>query len=397
MSEIKTKLAATEQQSSNITLPVSLNDAPPANPELRKIADDILNSLKYAFAATATNPRLTVKGRADTLFLQFHKTRKDKKKADYQATAQAFLDAPVAVRQATFGRYGTLVPEQYAKVGSDKVSNLVGKLQIAPQNLAAALKRSAEDRANLVNAMTVISKNGKDTSNKKTEDKATGAKYKKLGLYLRKVVCVEETDGFGSDEILMGGTAIGAGGKTSKIGEFTVGEDFDTGEFVDYNTVFGIPSEDLPKELTPPEKLFAEFNLDAGGDEFPKAFGVVMAMAEEDWGGFGDFLNDVWNVVDEKVTAAIGGAVGTLIPIPVLGNILGATIGWIVGKLFGWIAEWIGDDMFKPISIKLTLAKRQTSYLDSLGLTKKSPTAFDVNFIGHGGHYRVWCYWKVHA
>ena len=29
-----------------------------------------------------------------------------------------------------------------------------------------------------------------------------------------------------------------------------------------------------------------------------------MAMAEEDWGGFGDFLSDAWNMVDEKVTAA---------------------------------------------------------------------------------------------
>lgn len=102
-------------------------------------------------------------------------------------------------------------------------------------------------------------------------------------------------------------------------------------------------------------------------------------------------------MVDEKVTAAIG----TAIPIPVFGTLLGSTIGWIVGKLFGWIAELANDNIFTPKPLKFTLAKRQDDYLESLGIVKKSskwqPKLFSVDFIGHGGHYRVWCYWKIQA
>lgn len=379
MSKTKTQLTTTP--SNNLRLPVTFTSEPPANPELRKIAEDILNSLKYSFAATAANPQMNTKGRADALFRQFHQARKAQTKAIYQKTAQAFLQAPEAARQATFGRYGSLKVDQYAKVGSDGVDSLVGKLQITPQRLTTALNRAAEDHIKVVQAMTATEQNGKVTGGQKPQEKGAGTKYKKLGLYLTKVECIEATDdGIGSDEIRLGGTAVGAGGVSWKIPALPVMEDFDDQETRYFN----------------PDKLFAEFRLDGGGDHWPKTFGVVIAMAEEDWGGFGDFLNDLWHLVDDKVKAAIG-VVASAALAAAIGNVLVGIAVFVIGALIDWFISLAEDEIFTPKPVLLTLARSSDAYLESLNLTKKSPSPFPVNFVGFDGHYRVWAYFKVQA
>jgi hypothetical protein len=380
-SKTKTQLMTITAPQYNLRLPITFTSEPPTNPELRKVAEDILNSLKYSFAATAANPQMNAKGRADALFCKFHQTRNTQKRAIYQKTAQAFLQAPDTARQATFGRYGSLKEDQYAKVGSDGVASLVGNFQITQQSLATALNRAAEDHTKVVQAMTVVEQSAKGTAGQKTQEKGAGTKYKKLGLYLTKVECIEETDdGIGSDEIRLGGTATGAGGVTWKIPALPAMEDFDDHETRYFN----------------PDKLFAEFRLDGGGDHWPKTFGVVLAMAEEDWGGFGDFLNDLWNLVDDKVKAAIG-IVASAAFAAAIGNVLVGIAVFVIGALVDWFISLAKDDIFTPKPILLTLARSSDAYFESLNLAKKTPSPFSINFVGFDGHYRVWAYFKVQA
>jgi hypothetical protein len=381
MSKTKTQLTTITPQPTNLRLPVTFTSEPPASPELRKVAEDILNSLKYSFAATAANPQMAAKGRADALFRQFHQASKVQKRAIYQKTAQAFLQAPDAARQATFGRYGSLNVEQYAKVGSDGVDSLVGKLQITQQSLIAALHKAAEDHTKVVREMTAIEQIGKGVAGQKPQEKGTGSKYNKLRLYLTKVECIEQTDdGIGSDEIRLGGTAVGAGGVSWKIPALPKMGDFDDQETHYFN----------------PDKLFVEFQLDGGGNHWPKTFGVVLAMAEEDWGGFGDFINDLWHLVDDKVKAAIAVAVSAAIA-AAIGSVLAGIAVFVIGALIDWFISIAKDEIFTPKPVMLTLARSSDAYFESLNLTKKTPSPFPVTFVGFDGHYRVWAYFKVQA
>jgi hypothetical protein len=402
MSKTLTAPAAPSQPASHLALPVTLREEPPANAELRKIADDVLNSLKYAFAATAANPQAPAKGRADALFQGFQKARKPERRAAYQKTAQEFLRAPVAVRQTTFGRYGKIEPEQYLKVGSEGVATLVGKLQVDGKAVAAAVNRVVADDRGVAQAMAAVASNGKESasngraaasngkkkkgSDKEEKDLAAGAKFEKLGLYLTKIQCVEETEGGGSDEIALGGTAIAPDGFTRKVGKLPTIGGFDTGETHNFNW--------LTDFVKPSDQLFAEFKLTGRDDEWPKTYTVIMAMAEEDWGGFSDFLSDMWEIVRDKVKAGIMAAASYFGP---LGTLIGSIVSWLVDTFFGWIIDIAKDDMFKPKAIRLKLASSKASYYEAIGLTGKTPPPLALNFIGHGGHYRVWGYFKAQA
>src|SRR5262249_33256544 len=58
--------------------------------------------------------------------------------------------------------------------------------------------------------------------------------YSGVEMRLIKMGCVETTSGLGSDEISLAGLTISANGTTSKIDPFTVSDDFDAGESVQF-------------------------------------------------------------------------------------------------------------------------------------------------------------------
>jgi hypothetical protein len=76
-------------------------------------------------------------------------------------------------------------------------------------------------------------------------------------------------------------------------------------------------------------------------DGLPRYYSSQLGMAEIDSGGFGDFLQDLWNKVEFILAPALGsaaaGAVGAALgsAIPGLGTVIGAVIGafisWLVG------------------------------------------------------------------
>jgi hypothetical protein len=396
MSQAQVASAVQSQPANQLALPVTLREEPPANAELRKIADDVLNSLKYSFAVSAANPEAPAKGRTDVLFQTFQKTRKPERRTAYQKTAQESLRASVAVRQATFGRYGKVEPEQYLKVGSEGVANLVGKLQIDDKAVASAVARVVADQTSLSQGMTAMASNGKaaasnggkekKTTDKEAKDLAAGAKFEKLGFYLTKIHCIEETSDPGSDEIVVGGTSVGPDGFTHNLGKLTTLNNFDAGETKDFNWWMDL--------LKPSDQLFAEFKLKGHKDEWPQIYTVILAMAEEDWGGFSGFLNDLWEIVGAKVKAAIMGFASSFGP---LGTLVGSIVSWIVDTFFGWFIGLFKDDMFIPKAIRLKLASSKASYYEAIGVTRKNPTPLSYDFIGHGGHYRVWGYFKANA
>jgi hypothetical protein len=395
MSQTQVASVVPSQPANQLTLPVTLREEPPANAELRKIADDVLNSLKYSFAVSAANPEAPAKGRTDALFQNFQKTRKPERRVAHQKTAQESLRASGAVRQATFGRYAKVEPEQYLKVGSEGVANLVGKLQIDDKAVASAVARVVADQRSVSQAMSAMASNGKvaasngkekKPTDKEAKDLAAGAKFEKLGFYLTKIHCIEETDELGSDEIVVGGTSIGPDGFTHNLGKLTTIKDFDTGETKDFNWWMDL--------IKPSDQLFAEFKLRGHKDEWPQIYTVILAMAEEDWGGFSGFLNDMWEIVSVKVKAAIMGVASAFGP---LGTLIGSIVSWIVDTFFGWFIDLFKDDMFNPKAIRLKLASSKASYYEAIGLTKKNPPPLSYDFIGHGGHYRVWGYFKAEA
>ena len=390
MSDKKLKL---ESKSFNIPTPVTTTTELPADPQLQKIAGDVLTELKYSFAAAAANAKMLARGRADTMFQNFLAARNTTKRAAYQRKAQEVLRAPVAAREMMLGRFGKIDLGQYAQVGSDGVSKLLGNLQLDGQKLKDTLTKAKDNDAKFIklpsNFFEKVKLSGKAKPKlnlkgwKEAFDIAEGAKFKKLGLFIKEVHCIEETDEFNSsDEINIGGTKIEPNGDTHMIDQFVVSDDFDEGEKVGFGG----------------GRLFAEWNLVDGGNDFPKPYPLIMAMAEKDDGGFYKFLKELWNLIDEKVTAAIAGAIGAAIG-ALIGNVIGAIVGFIVGAFIGWLISLFDnqDDILgvKPLTLWLGAATR--SYYEAVGLLKNPPNLFNIDFTGDGGHYRVWCYFRASA
>jgi hypothetical protein len=380
---VQTKSTPIDESLDTITLqksslPVVIAQTPPSNPELHKISEDILNAMKYSFAVAAANTQISNPSKIDNLFQSFLATRKSNPRAAYQKTSQALLDAPAIVREANFGRYGKLKVEQYARVGLDNVSTLVGKLQLDPQILKQLPSEEASFGKTLstTNPESLLAQDS-FVSNF-TDD---GAKYKKVGLFIKKVLCLEETSWEpGDDEIAVGGTATDPHAKTRVIDEFLISEKFHKDFSIDYGST---------------GKLFAEWDI-VTSNPWPHYYGVTMAMAEKDAGGFHSFLQKIWDIVDEKVTAAIAGAVGAAIG-GAIGNAVGAAVGYIVGAFIGWLIGLAQDDILGVVSLCLYLGGATAAYYQWAKLTQNPPQLFNFDFVGDGGHYRVWCFFKVYA
>jgi len=272
MPDTKIKL---ESKSFNIPTPVTTTSELPVDPQLQKIAGDVLTELKYSFAAAAADTKMLTQGRADTVFRNFLATRNSTKKAAYQMKAQEVLSAPVAVREMTLGRFGKLDLAQYAQVGSDGVSKLLGSLKLDGQKLKDTLAKAKDNDSKFIklpsNFFEKVDVSGKakfkfkllpnafagsGKALKEAQDKAEGAKFKKLGLFIKEVHCIEETSGPGDDEINIGGTKIDPNGDTHMIDQFVVSNDFDDDEKVGFGG----------------GRVFAQWNLVNGGEDWPQVY-----------------------------------------------------------------------------------------------------------------------------
>ena len=375
--------------------PVALIDPkPPTSPEVRALLTDVEHRMKLAFAMAAGG---VSPGRAtgvDKLFQAMVASRSAQVRGKVRAKAQSMLAGPTAVRQHFFGRYGAFDVGGYR--GSDEAATAVGRLKVDGARLKSALEAFGDNDAALIDAPQQAFKASRLVALDLRKlrklrpidpDALAGAKYKKLGLFVKSVHCIEETSELSdSDEIAMGGTATDPDGDTHKISQWMVSNDFDAGE---------------TKTYSGKGKLFHEWNIVRNG-HWPQTYAAILCMAEKDGGGFADFLTELWKKVGDEVQKAIAGAVGGAIGAALgsffgpLGTAIGAAVGWLLGLLIDWIISWFEDDIIACKTVLLVLGAATKSYYDWAGLTANPPNQFKINFNGDGGRYRVWCSLSVY-
>ncbi|MET7488524.1 hypothetical protein [Streptomyces sp. NPDC005538] len=197
----------------------------------------------------------------------------------------------------------------------------------------------------------------------------------KLELRIHSVKCVTETSELGSDEISLAGTSVDESGDALKISPFEV-RSFDDGDV---------------KTYTPP-KQFHWFNLDEGGAKYPKSYFVTLVLAEIDFGGLADYVDQLLDMVRTKVAAYLAAAVG--VAIGASGGVLGILIGMAVGAAVGWAFDQlkgvVEDDVFEPVTLS-TIIPSLTSRWDG----KPESAAKSVEYRGFGGDYRVTYSWRM--
>src|SRR5262249_15415634 len=157
-------------------------------------------------------------------------------------------------------------------------------------------------------------------------------------------------------ELMIGGVSTGARGKVSEVKQFFVSE-MDDGQLYDFKGG---------------GHVFARYPLvtDIG---WPTVYAATISMADHDDGGFGDFLQKLWEKVGSYVSAAVGAAAGTALgaaigsAIPGLGTVIGAAVGAIIGWLVSLFHN--EDDIIGTQTCTMTLATDTKSYYDWAKLT----------------------------
>lgn len=138
------------------------------------------------------------------------------------------------------------------------------------------------------------------TATQETAAAAAFPELRNLELRIHRVKCVDETSEIGKDEIDLGGTSVDEDGDTKKISAFRV-RSFSTGTVQTYS----------------PPRRFTHFSLtEQSKVTFPKTYFVTLVVAEVDWGGLADFLNELLDKVKAKVAAALAAAIGGAIGSP---------------------------------------------------------------------------------
>jgi hypothetical protein len=338
----------------------AVDPAMPRDPSLRQIADDVLAQVKYAIAQAAAddtpgNEPLDIAARA----LVASRPQREREAARVQA--RSLLAAPDAARMRHFGRFANLQTATYRSQGFAAAP----KLSVNADAVRAALTRVATQLHPI--------------SGSPNPDVVAGAAYKTMKLFIKRVRCIDETNGeWGSDEIALGGTKTNPKGETTLVNQFLVHDDFDKGEVKNYGF----------------NKVFCTWSLQTAAGGFPYVYSAVIAMAEKDDGGFHDILKKLWDLVDDKVKEAVAGAVGAAAG-AALGSAFGGPIGAVVGALFGLLIGWLislfdnPDDLIGTRVTMMTLGAATKSYYDWAKLTSPEGWTHTLTFKGDGGHYKV--------
>ncbi|MDC0116223.1 hypothetical protein OAH97_01950 [Octadecabacter sp.] len=228
-----------------------------------------------------------------------------------------------------------------------------------------------------------------------TEQDTTGTDFEavvtdKLGLFIKRVKCVDETNPERlffvnlHDTIAIGGQSIDEDGDVRRIDETPVGGGFDDGDEKVYN----------------PDWRFHHFSLHEGS-QWPKSYRVILMLAEKDFGGFQSLLNTLYASIRDKVKAAISKAVAELtegLLGPVIAKAIGEITAWIVDEFINWLIGLFGDDPFpaKVASVSTPSMSARWHYSNGTWGNPQSPTR-TAHFYGHDGHYLVDYYWKFYS
>lgn len=248
--------------------------------------EDALHGLQYSFLAAAASPSTPFpQGSVEEAFRQAIISRKPGTTAAFEAKARELSETSSAARTKQFGRYGGLTVQEHGRLGWLQAADKLPPLAINQDAVRGSLDAI---RARRLNNSEMVNKAAFSlTEGLKKKDpikiNLNFGRVESVGLYITRVKCVDETDGFagseaGDDEILMGGLAIDESGNTTKVGPFLVGSEFEDG---------------VSKNFEHPGKTFCKFQVPKGGD-WPKNYAAVVMLAEGDEGGFADALTVAW-------------------------------------------------------------------------------------------------------
>lgn len=375
--------------------PVLVDPAPPAG-ALRDLAEDVLAGLKFRTLAVAAN---VDEAHADDPIAGYLKSRPTDVRAAFAKRASALLKGGPVALEAHVGRYAHVDPSQARKVAFEELADVVDHPDIDAKALNKAIGAASHGLLERAHGIKISPSDAKKMA--EAADARAGAKYKKLGLFVRTVRCVSETPGGGEDEIAMGGVASAADGVNSwPIDQFMVSSHFVDDEHPDDGEVRQV---DYPL----PGRRFTEWNLITESGGFPYAYTALVALCEKDDGGFHDFIMKLWKQVGEAVKKAVAGAVGAAIGAAIgatfagVGAIAGAVVGFIIGELVDWLID-LGqgaDDVLGVKTLQLWLGAATKSYYDATGLTVQYPTLFPLEYGSKHGHfhYTVHCRWKLYS
>lgn len=253
----------------------------------------------------------------------------------------------------------------------------------------------------------------------------------KLEFHLNRVKCVDETsDGGDSDEILLGGQLVEPNGNIKKLDRFKVSDDFDAGEirYYDFNKCKDIPPELLPlvqNDLCPnggPDDIYRGRKLvgstiDLQKFPFPATFSLVTILGEEDEGGFGDIIQDIYDALkgelDKAFEAAgvaaggmLGGALGSVVPGigNAVGAAIGAALGWLLGEFIEWLTGLFEDDLIQARHWTIQLASPEMAAIRALaGNPLPAPAGVvasplkKLTYTGDDGKYEAHLHWRAFA
>lgn len=361
-------------------------EAPP-HPELKKIAQDVLQGLKYSFLAAAAQQDQPFAFPIEEEFRKAILTRPSERRAVYRDRALTVASTPPPAREALYGRYGVLTLEEYGRLGFAGASSKLPPRSFNQSGLVAALKGVQAERKTQREATELDVKKLQLvlTPKKKPTPVLHLAPVKAIRFYITEVRCVDETNPEigGNDEILMGGLAIDESGNTSKIGPFLVRDDFEDGNVKAY----GLPG-----------KEFCGFDATKGKD-WPKTYAAVVVLAEEDWGGFVDGLANGWATAAPMIKKYVQEGIENIAEAFIgdfLAEWLGKIVAWVVDNFVGWLIDLFADDIFKPgIAIGGLHTAVGLIYRNFGGWQNFASPPGKFTFVGHGGKYTVDCQWRV--
>ncbi|PWK90229.1 hypothetical protein C8D88_101241 [Lentzea atacamensis] len=378
-------VAAAEPLGPLIPAPVPLHLS---NPEAYALAKDAGDALRYSLAAVADDlDRSYAAGTVEADLKQGLLSLPVAKRNKFVAAAKEAVkvspnNLTAAMNPASpWGRHGRLTATQFRAIGFkgafDTVQIDAAKLKAAVNKRAQALKQ--EEKEAETEAEKAARRLGLDLS---TQPKLTA-----LDFRIQQVKAVEETSGWGSDEILLGGMETFHTGYTRKIKPWKVSDDFDAGEVVNYPA---------------PGHKFGLFGMPKA-DPWPRSFVSVVMMAEEDSGGFADAVNQAWLKVRDDISEKIKEAVGEWASEYVgaaIGEMLGKVIGFLVGDAVEFIANWFKDDLFDAHATAVHLPSPYAFMYNNpadAGWTNHQLPTTKMRFTGHGGDYRVEGRWTVYG
>jgi hypothetical protein len=218
-----------------------------------------------------------------------------------------------------------------------------------------------------------------------------------LRLRLHEIRCLDETNPeSGKDEISFAG--VGLNGPAAS---------FDPINASPSNTEM-VQMQDTGKYETGDVRSWSggtrvhDFSLNQA--VMPHAFSVYFVLAETDWGGFSNFIEDLYEDIEADIATilaslaaiagtaiASGAGIGTLAgPI---GTVIGAVAGAVLGAVIGVVVSVSQDDIFPPMAIPMILSPETLAGAPFFGGNETAP--FTETFVDHGGSYRLTYSWEL--